>query len=154
MIYLYQILTNLYLEEELVSVSVWPELLYLANLISDNFWSTDWGHNPRHGIWNDPICLVYHCASMYQNLLKCRRLWNQKENVCSHRTQKRKKWRQPWFWLHLVTKSCGRQELGLPTLSAVVHLWKMMPHTMFHSKLFKFFVNSKFTVTFSLFVHG
>ena len=43
MIYLNQILMNPYREEELVSVSlsVWPEISYLANLISDNFQSVD-----------------------------------------------------------------------------------------------------------------
>ena len=40
-----------------------------------------------------------------------------------------RKWQQPQFQLHLVTKSCGRWwELGLPT-SAPVHLRKM-PCTM------------------------
>ena len=39
MIYLNQILMNLYLEEELVSISVWPEISYLAvyKLNSDHF---------------------------------------------------------------------------------------------------------------------
>ena len=36
----------------------------------------------------------------------------------------------------LITQNCmvlGRQELGLPTSSSAVHLWKMMPRTMFWS---------------------
>ena len=44
-----------------------------------------------------------------------------------------RKWHQPQFQLHLITESRGRRELGLPTLSAVVHLWKMMLGTMFQS---------------------
>ena len=39
MIYSNRILTNPYLEEESVSVSVWSEISYLANTISDDFWS-------------------------------------------------------------------------------------------------------------------
>ena len=44
-----------------------------------------------------------------------------------------KKWWQPGLQLHLVTKFRGRRELGLPTLSAAVHPWKMMLHMMFQS---------------------
>ena len=44
-----------------------------------------------------------------------------------------RKWWQPWFWLHLITKSCDSRELGLPTSSAAVHLRKMMQRTMFWS---------------------
>ena len=40
---------------------------------------------------------------------------------------------EPRFELHLVTKSCGKQELGLPTSSAAVHLQKMMLCMMFQS---------------------
>ena len=29
-----------------------------CKLISNNFQSGDGGHDPRHGIWNDPMCLV------------------------------------------------------------------------------------------------
>ena len=54
------------------------------------------------------------------------------------------KWRQPQFQLHLLTKPHSRQELGLLTLSAAVHLQKMMPHTMFQS-VQTFFVNGIFT---------
>ena len=39
-------------------LSEWPEITYLAKLISDIFQSIDRGHDPRHGIWNEPICLV------------------------------------------------------------------------------------------------
>ena len=42
-----------------------------------------------------------------------------------------RKWWQPQFQLHFGTKSHGRPELGLLTLSAVVNLWKMMLCTMF-----------------------
>ena len=41
MIYLNWILTNQYLEEELVSVLVRPEIVNLAKLINDNFRSID-----------------------------------------------------------------------------------------------------------------
>ena len=44
-----------YLEEELV---LRIRLARNRKLISDNFQSADRGHNPRHGIWNDPVCLV------------------------------------------------------------------------------------------------
>ena len=37
-----------------------------------------------------------------------------------------RKWRQPQLQLHLVTKSRGTQELGLPTSSAAVLPLKMM----------------------------
>ena len=46
------------------------------------------------------------------------------------------KWRQPQFHLHLIiliTKSHSRWEVGLPTSSAAVHLWKMTPHMMLQS---------------------
>ena len=125
MIYLNRILTNWYLEES-VSASVWPETLYLANLISDNFRSINRGHNPRHRIGNDPICLVF------QNLLKCRRLWNQKQNAHSHWIRMRENGGSLYFD-HLVNKSHGRRELGLLTSSTAVYLWEMMPHTMFWS---------------------
>ena len=44
-----------------------------------------------------------------------------------------RKWHQPRFQLHLVTTSHRRREPGFLTSSAVVHLRKMMPHTMFRS---------------------
>ena len=62
-----------YLEEESVSVSDWPEITYLAKLTSDNFQSIVRGHNPSHGIWNDPICLV-RLLVFYHNLLEGKRL--------------------------------------------------------------------------------
>ena len=84
---------------------------------------------------------------IYQNLLKGRRLQNQKKkNALTPNTNERK-WRQPQFQLHLVTKSHSRQELGLSTLSAAVHLQKMMPCTMFRS-IQTFFVNGIFTERF------
>ena len=45
-------------EEDSVSISDWPETAYLAKLLSNNFRSSDRGRNPRHGVQNDPICLV------------------------------------------------------------------------------------------------
>ena len=44
-----------------------------------------------------------------------------------------RKWQQPQFQLHLITKSHSRWEQGLLTLSAAVHLRKMMSRTMFQS---------------------
>ena len=79
-----------YLEEESVSVSDWPEITYLAKLTSDNFQSIVRGHNPSHGIWNDPICLV-RLLVFYHNLLEGIRLWNQKQNACWHRIQMKEK---------------------------------------------------------------
>ena len=48
---------NPYLEEDSVSASDWPEVAYLAKLLSD-FRSVDRGHDPIYGIRNHPICLV------------------------------------------------------------------------------------------------
>ena len=53
-----------------------------------------------------------------------------------------RKWPLPQ--LQLITKSCVRQELGLPTSSAAVLPLKMMPCTMFQS-IQTFSVNGKFT---------
>ena len=50
-----RILMHPYLEEESV---LRIRLARNRKLISDNFQSADRGHNPRHGIWNDPVCLV------------------------------------------------------------------------------------------------
>ena len=51
-------------------------------------------------------------------------------------------------WLHLVTKFRGRWELGLPTSSSAVHLWKMMLHTMFRSM--QTFCEQQISYTFTL----
>ena len=61
-----------------------------------------------------------------------------------------RKWRQPRLQLHLVTKSRGRRELGLPTSSAAVLSSKMMPCTMFRS-IQTFSVNGKFTEPYHIF---
>ena len=58
MIYFTQILMNLYLEEESVSILVRPEIAYLAKLISDNFrsviqsqiWNLEWPKMPRQRV--------------------------------------------------------------------------------------------------------
>ena len=60
-----------------------------------------------------------------------------------------RKWRQPQ--LQLVTKSCRRQELGLPTSSAAVLPLKMMLWTMFQS-IQTFSVNGKFTERYHIFL--
>ena len=57
-------------------------------LLSDNFRSIDTGHDPRHGIRNDPASSV-SIYTVYQNLLKGRRLRNQKQNVHLHQIQMR-----------------------------------------------------------------
>ena len=59
-----------------------------------------------------------------------------------------RKWRQPQ--LHLITKSCSRQELGLPTSSAAVLPLKMMLCTVFQS-IQTFSVNGKFTERYHIF---
>ena len=41
-----------------VSVLNWPEIAYFAKLISNIFQLVDGGHDPRHGIWNDPVYVV------------------------------------------------------------------------------------------------
>ena len=53
-------------EEDSVSVLDWPEIAYLAKLLSYNFRSIDRGHDPRPGITNDPICVV--CQRIYVNI--------------------------------------------------------------------------------------
>ena len=64
-------------------------------------------------------------------------------------TNERKR-RQPWLQLYLITKSCGRWELGLSTSSAAVLPLKMMLCTMFRS-IQTFSVNGKFTEHYHIF---
>ena len=61
-----------------------------------------------------------------------------------------RKWQQPRLQLHLVTKSCGRQELGLPTSSAAVLLLKMMLCMMFQS-IQTFSMKGKFAECYHIF---
>ena len=70
-------------------------------------------------------------------------------HVSTSNTNKRK-WRQPWLQLYLITKSCGRWELGLPASSAAVLPLKMMLCTMFRS-IQTFSVNGKFTERYHIF---
>ena len=71
--------------------------------------------------------------------------------ACVDTNTNERKWRQPLLQLHLVTKSCGRWELGLLTSSgAVLSLKKMLPCTMFWS-VQTFSVNSKFTERYHIF---
>ena len=42
----------------MVPISDWLEIAYFAKLISNIFLVLDIGHDLRHGIWNDPVCLV------------------------------------------------------------------------------------------------
>ena len=54
--------------------------------------------------------------------------------ICSNvEDYKNKKLVQLLIVWYLITKSCSRWQLGLPTSSAVVHLWKTMLCTMFQS---------------------
>ena len=64
----------MYLEEESVSISAWPEFSYFAHLIGDNFQSINRGHQPRHGILNDPICLVCQHVSEFTQIQKTMKL--------------------------------------------------------------------------------
>ena len=61
-----------------------------------------------------------------------------------------RKWWQPRLQLHLVTKSCSRREMGLPTPSAAVLPLKMMSCMMFRS-IQTFSVNGKFTERYHIF---
>ena len=87
-------------------------------------------------------------VSVYQNLLKGRRLWNPKRAFTLNMNER--KWQQPQFHLHLITKSHGRWELGLLISSAAIHLRKMMPRMMFRSIQTFFVVNGTFTERFHL----
>ena len=86
MINLIRTLTNTYLEEESVSVSVRPEIAYLPKLIviisgqstEDTIRDMQFGPN-----------MPNLTVSVYQNLLKCRRLRNRKPNARWHRIQMR-----------------------------------------------------------------
>ena len=67
---------------------------------------------------------AYFVSVYFQNLLKGTK------HVLTPNMNERK-WRQPRLQLHLVTKSRGRRELGLPTSFAAVLPLKMMPCMMF-----------------------
>ena len=146
MIYLNRILTNLYLEEE----SVWPGISYLDNLISDHFRSVDRGHNPRHGIWNNPICLVCQCVSELTQMQKTMKLKTKRAFTLN---TNQRKWWQPSFQLHLVTKFRSRRENCVcqhRLLEFIFGKWCCV----WCSDLLKFFVSGKFTERFHFFVHG
>ena len=76
--------------------------------------------------------------TIYQNLLKGRRLTKPKTKRAFTPNTNERKWQQPQFQLHLITKSHGRWKLGLLISSAAIHLWKMMPRMMFWSIQFFF----------------
>ena len=63
----------------------------------------------------------------------CIRIMKQKTKIALAPKINERKWPQPRFLLHLIIKSHGRQEMGLPTSSAEVHIQKMMPHMIFRS---------------------
>ena len=139
---------NPYRSGRSASISDWPEITYFVKLISNIFRLVDRGHDPRHGIWNDPVRLACQCIILSE-FTQSRRLQNRKQNMCRHLNTSERKWRQPR--LQLITKFRGRQEMGLPTLSAAVHLRKMMLRTMFRAM--QTFVNGKFTKRFHFCVH-
>ena len=78
------ILTKLYLKEDSVSVSDWPEIVYLGKLISGILQSIDRRHNPRNRIWNEPICLVI-LPTYISIYLKVEEYEIKKKNVCRQR---------------------------------------------------------------------
>ena len=144
MIYLNQILANPYLEEE----SVWSEILYLANLISDHCRSIDRGHR----IWNNPICLVCQRASEFTQMQKTIRNW--KQNMRSH-----------WIQIRENGGILDFNFISLPNFTVDENgvCWHRLLEFVFGkwccvwlwcSDLFKFFVNGKFTERFHFFVHG
>ena len=98
---------SLYLEEESVSLPDWPEITYHAKLISDNFQSANRGHDPKHGTRNNPMCLVYLsvCIIIYSNVVDYEAVNKTRTDI-----KYKRKWRQPRFQLHLVTKTHGRQD--------------------------------------------
>ena len=76
------------------------------------------------------------------------RMKSKTKHTSTQNTNERK-WPLPQ--LQLITKSCVRQELGLPTSSAAVLPLKMMPCTMFRS-IQNFSVNGKFTERYHIFL--
>ena len=131
-------------EEELVSVSLtdWPEKVYLAKPISNIFWSVNRGHDPRNGIWNEPICLVI--LSEYILIIIYISAFSQRLKITKPKTKMHtdeRKCRQPQFQLHLITKSCGRWKLGFTNMSSVA---QFIFGKWCHIQL-KLFVKGKFT---------
>ena len=133
MINLKPIVMNQYLEEESVSLSGWNKnhILGLAKLISDVFWSVNWRHNHRNGIWNDdPIYLVI--LSVY--LLRDGRLWNWKPTVCLHQTRMRENGSSLDFsFILLSSPAVAENWVSQHIVCCTVHLQKRMPHTKFWS---------------------
>lgn len=73
------------------------KIAYLGKLISDIFQATDRGHDPREGIWNDPIGLVILSV---HSIIYCRwKIWNQNQDMQTSNTNERK-WQQPQFQSH------------------------------------------------------
>ena len=122
---------------------------HFAELMSDIFRSIDGGHDPRYGIWNQAVCLL--CERVILSGFTQRyKTTKSKTKHASTPNANERKWRQPRLQLHLVTKSRGRRELGLPKLSAAVLPLKMMC-TMFRS-IQTFSVNGKFTECYHIFL--
>ena len=127
-IYLNRILTNPYIWKNNwtpYQAGQW-EITYPAKLIGDNFRSVDRRHDPKHGIWNNPVCLVSSLTvRINQNLLKCRRLRSCKQNTLWHQIRMREN-----------GSSFNFNFISLPN-PAVDKNWVcrhhllIMPHTMF-----------------------
>ena len=105
-----RILTSPYLEEESVNLPDWPEIAYLAELISDNFQSVDKWQRTRSQTWNlEQSNLHSLTVSVYHNLLIGTRLRNWRKKMYADTEYEWNKWWLPWFQLHLFTKSCSRR---------------------------------------------
>ena len=105
---------------------------HFAKLISDIFQSTDRGHDPRYGIWNQAVCLFCQCVILIlSEFTQRQKIMKSKTKHALTLNTNERKWWQPRLQLYLITKYCGRRELGLLTSSAAVLPLKMIPCTMF-----------------------
>ena len=109
------------------SVSDWPEIMYFAKLISNVFQLVKRGNNTRHGIWNNPVCLVCQRIVLSEFTQKIEDYETENKTCVDTGIQVRENGGS------LDGKFHSRRELGLLTLSAVVHLRKMMLRMMFRS---------------------
>ena len=111
----------IYIWNRSISASDWPKIAYFAKLISNIFRLVDRGHDPRRGIWNDPVCLV--CQSI---LSKFTQRQKTTKPIIKHASALEYEWQKMaaastsassrYSELH------GGRELGLPTSSSAVHL--------------------------------
>ena len=108
----------LYLEEESDSILGWPEIMYLAKLISDIFWSFNIGCDPRNRIWNEPVCLAI--LSEYISIYLKLESEDYKIENKMHVDTKYEwgKMAAALILTYLITKSYGRWELGFTNMSS------------------------------------